>query len=79
MQAKVMSFPTQEVREQRKIDRLTELKQQYWRLQELQEPLIEEAMAITGEKEPNGHTWEFLTNDPDKTAEQMLSDMIHNP
>jgi len=63
----------------RKIARLTALKREYLRLQELQEPLIEEAMAITGEKAKNGHTWDFLTNNPEKSAEQMLSDMVHNP
>ena len=79
MEAKLINFPTHEVLEKRKIDRLTELKEQYLRLQDLEEAIYEEAMEITGERNINGHTLNFLANDPEISAEKMLSEMTRNP
>ena len=79
MQAKVIDFPTHDVLEKRKIDRLTELKEQYLRLQDLEDVIYEEAMEITGERHINGHTLNYLANDPGKTAEDLLSDIVRNP
>ena len=79
MSAQVISFPTATAWELRKINRLNELKEIYLRLIEMEEGIFAEAMALTGEKEANGHTQAFLSNERNKTAEQLLIDLVDNP
>ena len=86
MNAKVMEFPSAEVRKEARIEklvqktlRLNELRRRHLELMDLCDEIYEEAMEITGETERNGHTQDFLNSAGDKDAIDLLMDIERNP
>ena len=75
----LITFPSREILEARKIERLDALKARYLELQELQDDIVAECFDLTGESESNGHTWDFLANSLDLTAAELLENMRRNP